>query len=277
MLLAALVLLAACVNVANLLVARGIGRRKEITVRMAMGAGSWRIVRQMLAESLLLASIGGLAGLLVSMWTTRILLLMAPSSLSSSIRPEINETMLVFNMAISAIAAILFGLPPAWRATRVDLASTINEQAASVVGGSPMRLRRAMVVVQVALSLIVLIGSGLLVRSLASLYHANRGFQTTNLVRFKVDPTSRPYTREHKLQFCADLQSRLTALPGVRSVAFGRVPHFESYAWSDGVVVEGYQAREGENTWTALDSVSRDYCKTLGIPVKLGREVWRTR
>ncbi len=272
MILAGLVLLVACVNVANLLIARGISRRKEITVRLALGAGGLRIMRQMLVESLMLAAAGGLAGLLVSMWTTRLLLLLAPGQLRLATSPEINGTVLVFNVVISGVAAALFGLLPAWRATRVNLISTLNEQAAAVVGGSGMRLRQGMVVAQVGLSLILLVGSGLLVRSLASLYRVDRGFQTTNLVRFKLDPIQRIYDWQRRFAFCQRLRSDLQAVPGVRSVALARVPLLESYAWTQGIVVEGYQAKEGEDPATSCDSVSRDYCKTLGIPLRLGRE-----
>jgi predicted permease len=272
MILAALVLLVACVNVANLLIARGISRRKEITIRLAMGAGGLRVIRQMLVESLMLASAGGLAGLLISVWTARVLLLMAPGQLRLSISPEINGTVLVFNVVISAVAAVLFGLLPAWRAIRFNLVSTLKEQAAAVVGGSGMRLRQGMVVVQVGLSLVLLVGSGLLVRSLTSLYRVDRGFQTTNLVRFKLDPTQHIYDSQRRLAFCERLRCDLQAVPGVRSVALARVPLLESYAWTNGIVVEGYQAKEGEEPATTCDSVSRDYCKTLGIPLKLGRE-----
>jgi predicted permease len=272
MILAGLVLLIACVNVANLLIARGISRRKEITIRLALGAGSLRVMRQMLVESLLLASAGGLAGLLVSVWTARALLLIAPGQLRLSISPHLNGTVLVFTVVLSAVAAVLFGLLPAWRATRVHLASTLNEQAAVVVRGAGMRLRQGMVVVQVGLSLILLVGSGLLVRSLASLYHVDRGFQATNLVRFKLDPTQHIHDGQRVLAFCQRLRSDLQAVPGVPSVALGQVPLLESYAWTQGIVVEGYQAQEGENPATTCDSVSHDYCKTLGIPLRLGRE-----
>ncbi len=272
MILAGLVLLVACVNVANLLVARGITRRKEIMIRLAIGAGSLRVIRQMLMESLMLASAGGLAGLLVAVWTARVLLLVAPGQLRLSISPDINGTVLVFNVVISAVAAVLFGLLPAWRATRVNLVSTLNEQVAAVVGGSGMRLRQGMVVVQVGLSLILLVGSGLLVRSLVSLYRVDRGFQTTNLVRFKLDPSQRIHDWQQRLAFCERLRSDLRTIPGVRSVALARVPLLESYAWTQGIVVEGYQAKEGEDPVATCDSISCDYCRTLGIPLRLGRE-----
>jgi predicted permease len=272
MILAALVLLVACVNVANLLTARGMSRRKEVTVRLAMGAGRLRLMRQMLIESLMLAVAGGLTGLLLSVWATRLLPLVAPGQLRSLISPGINGIVLIFSVIVSGVAAVLFGLLPAWRATRISLASTFNEQATAVVGGPGVRLRQGMVVVQVGLSLILLVGSGLLVRSLASLYSVERGFQPTNLVRFKLDPAQRIRNWQRRLAFCERLLRDLQTVPGVRSVAVARVPLLESYAWGDGVVVEGYQTEEGEHPMTTCDSVSRDYCKTLGIPLRLGRD-----
>ena len=272
MILAGLVLLVACANVSNLLIAQATSRRKEITIRLAMGAGRLRIVRQVLIESLLLASAGGVVALLVAIWTARTSLLFAPNQLRSAVSSGINGPVLVFNVILSAVTAILFGLLPAWRTTRLNLVSTLKEQATAVVGGAGTRLRQGMVVVQVGLSLVLLIGAGLLVRSLAELYRVNPGFQTTNLVRFKMDPTQSGYSGQRRIEFCRQLKSHIQAVPGVRSVAFGKVPYLESFAWTYQIVVEGYQAREGENLVTTCDSISRDYCKTLGIPLKLGRE-----
>lgn len=272
MILAGLVLLVTCANVSNLLIARATSRQREITIRLAMGAGRLRIIRQALIESLLLASAGGLAALLVATWTTRATLQFAPDQLRLRILPGINGPVLAFNIIISAVAAILFGLLPAWRTTRQDLVSTLKEQATSVVGGPGARLRQGMVVVQIGLSLVLLISAGLLVRTLIALYRVDPGFQTTNLVRFKLDPTQSGYSEQRRIEFCRQLQSHLQAAPGIRAAAFGRVPYLESYAWTNQIVVEGYQVKEGENLVTTCDSVSRDYCKTLGIPLKLGRE-----
>jgi predicted permease len=272
MILAGLVLLVTCANVSNLLIARATSRQREITIRLAMGAGRLRIIRQALIESMILALAGGLAALLVATCTARATLLFAPDQLRLRIFPGINGPVLTFNLIISAIAAILFGLLPAWRTTRQNLVSTLKEQTTAVVGGPGSRLRQGMVVVQIGLSLVLLIGAGLLVHTLVALYRVDPGFQTTNLVRFKLDPTQSGYSGQRRVDFCRQLQSRLQAAPGVRSAAFGRVPYLESYAWTNQIVVEGYQAREGENLVTTCDSISRDYCKTLGIPLKLGRE-----
>ncbi len=273
MILAGLVLLVTCANISNLIIAQATGRQREITIRLAMGAGRLRMIRQVLIESLLLALVGGLAALLIASWTARVTLLFAPGPLRLLLSPEINRSVMTFNFIVTAVAAIMFGLLPAWKTTRLDLASTLKEQATAVLGGPGSRLRQGMVVVQIGLSLVLLVGAGLLIRSLVALYRVDPGFQTTNLVRFKLDPTQSGYDdRQRLIEFRKQLQSHLQAAPGVRSAAFGRVPYLESYAWTNQIVVEGYQRQEGENLVTTCDVVSRDYCKTLGIPLKLGRE-----
>ena len=270
--LAGLVLLVACANISNLLIIRANGSQKETTIRLAMGASRLRIVRQMLTESMLLAFFGGLAALLVSNCTNHAIMLLATGPLKTAFTAGINSRMLVFNIAISAVAVFLFGLLPAWRATRVDLVTRLKDQVASVVGSRKARLRQVMVVIQVCFSLILLAGSGLLIRSLLALYKQDPGFKTTNLVCFKMDPTQSGYKGQRKIQFCQYLKEQLQSVPGIESVALAHVGVFEGQGWINGIVVEGYQAKEDEDVTAVFNSVSRDYCKTLGVPVKLGRE-----
>ncbi len=270
--LAGLVLLAACVSVSNLLIARAMNRQKGITVRLAIGAGRWRIFRQALMESLLLAAAGGSAALVVALWTTRMILLFAPGQLNAALSPSLNGRTLIFHTLVSAAAALLFGLFPAWWTTRVDLASTLKERAASVLGGSHARLRQALVATQVCLSVVLLIGSGLLIRSLLALYHVDPGFRTTNLICFRVDPALSGYNRQRAFTFWQQLQTQLRSVPGVESVAVSQIPLLENCRWGNGVVVEGYQPREGEDVAALCDTVSRDYCRTVGMALKLGRD-----
>jgi predicted permease len=272
MALASLVLLAACASVSSLLVARATSRQKEITVRLAIGAGRWRIFRQVLVESLLLAAVGGCAALAVGIWTTHTILLFAPERLKAVVSPSLNERILIFNLVVSAGAALLFGLFPAWRATRVDLVSTLKEQATSVIGGSGARLRHVLVAAQVCLSLILLIGSGLLLRSLVALYRVDPGFRATNLVSFQTDLALSGYNWRRAISFYQQLQTQLRSVPGVKSVALAQTRLLGKMRWTNGVVVEGYQPGEGEDPAAFRDCISRDYLKTLGIPLKLGRE-----
>jgi len=272
MALAVLVLLAACVSVSSLLVTRATSRQREITIRLAIGAGRWRIFRQVLVESLLLAMVGGCAALAVGLWTTHTILLFAPERLKSVVSPSLNERILTFNLVISTSAALLFGLFPAWRAARVDLVSTLKEQSASVIGGTGARLRHVLVAAQVCLSLVLLIGSGLLLRSLVALYRVDPGFRTTNLISFQTDLGLSGYNWRRAISFYQQLQTQLCSVPGVDSVAMAQTPLLGNMRWSDGVVVEGYQARDGEDPAAFRDCISRDYLKTLGISLKSGRE-----
>lgn len=272
MALAGLVLLVTCANVSNLLLARAARRQKEITVRLAIGAGRWRVMRQVLVESLLLAGVGGAAALVVTSLTARAILRFAPGQLSLTISPQINGTLLAFNVTISAIAALLCGLLPAWRTTQVDLTSTLKQQATSVTGGRGVRLRQGMVVTQICLSLILLVGSGLLIRSLVALYRVDRGFRTTNLVCFKLDLTLSGYDGQRRLDFCRQVRTQLRSIPGVTSTAFAKVPLLEGDSWYNGIIVEGYQPKPGEDVASYCNSISPDYHKTVGTTMRLGRE-----
>jgi predicted permease len=270
--LAALILLAACVSVSNLLVARAANRQKEITVRLAIGAQRWRVFRQVLVESLLLAIAGGIAALAVAQGTARAILLFAPGGLKEAVSFSLNRQTLVFDLVVSMAAALLFGLFPAWWATRIDLVAPLKEQAAAVIGGSRARLRRVLVVVQVALSLVLLIGSGLLLRSLVALYRADPGFRTTNLVSFQADLGLSGYDGQHARAFHQQLQTQLRSVPGVEAIAVGQTSLLGGSRSRHGVVVEGYQPQESEDPAAYLDVISRDYCRTVGMSLRLGRD-----
>ncbi len=270
--LAALILLAASASVSSLLVARAASRQKEVTVRLAIGAGRWRIFRQLLAETLLLAIAGGIAALAVALWTTHAILLFAPESMKTVVSPSLNGRMLTFNLVVSGVAALLFGLFPAWWAARTDLASTLKEQTVAVLGGSRVRLRRVLIVVQVTLSLVLLIGSGLSLRSLSALYRVDPGFRTTNLISFHLDLQLTGYDWPRALAFYQQLQTQLRSVPGVESIAVAQTSLLGRVRNYNRVVVEGHQSGEDEEPSVCCDTISHDYCKTLGIPLRLGRD-----
>jgi predicted permease len=192
--------------------------------------------------------------------------------LGVTISPEINGAMLAFNVIVSVTAALLCGLLPAWRTTQVDLGAALKQQATSVVGGRGKWLRQGMVVTQIGLSLILLVGSGLLIRSLVALYRVDRGFRTTNLVCFNLDLTRSGYDWQRGLDFCRQLRTQLRSIPGVTSTAFAKVPLLAGDSWYNGIVVEGYQPKPGEDVASYCNSISPDYCKTVGMTMKLGRE-----
>ncbi|HML18071.1 MAG TPA: ABC transporter permease, partial [Bryobacteraceae bacterium] len=213
-----LVLLIACANVANLQIARAAARQKEIAVKLALGAGRQRIISQLLIESLMLSIAGGVAGLAIAVWIDRALVSFLPVEnipLAISTRPD--WRILAFSLGISLIAGIIFGLVPALECTRPDLAPTLKDEVGSIAGGSSVGLRKTLVAAQVSLSLLLLIGAGLFIRSLQNLKDLDPGFRTKNLVTFAVDASSNGYPKERTRQFYRQLKDSLDAVPGVES------------------------------------------------------------
>jgi putative ABC transport system permease protein len=271
MALVALVLLIACVNVAGLLMARALARSREIAVRIALGAGSGSIVRQVLVESLVLALAGGLAGLLVAHWS--MYLLNDWMGDGGRVAIELNGRVMAFNFALALLTGLLFGLLPAFQATRVDLASTIKDQSAGAgAARHHAAFRRGMVVAQVALSMLLLVAAGLFARTLYNLQNYDPGFRTRNLLAFSIDPALSGYGLERGNLFYADLQRRLGTIAGASSVASAELPLLGGAVKGSGVSVEGYEVSEGEEMGTSQNTVSPGYFKTLGIPLLLGRD-----
>ncbi len=273
MILVGLVLLITCANVSNLLVAKATSRRKEIALRLALGARRRAIVKQLLVESLLLAFVGGILGLLLAYWTTRGLILLAPTEqarLSLSATPDVR--VLSFTLGLSALAAVVFGLLPALQAARTDLLSTMKQASGTSAAGHAAGVRKTLVVVQVAVALLLLLGSALFVQSLKNLNQVDPGFQATNLVRFKIDPMLGGYDVEGTKQFYQRLLDRLRALPGVESAGLAVVAIMEGNEWDSTVSVEGYRIAEGEDMNPHFNSVSSRYFETLGLAIRLGRD-----
>ena len=236
-----LVLLIACSNLANLLIARASARQKEIAVRLALGAGRGRLVRQLLVESLVLAAIGGSLGVGLGVLLDQALIDFLPSGhtpLSLTATPD--WTVLSFTFAISLLAGALFGLVPAWQSTRPKLANTLKDQAGAVIHGASAGLRKGLVVAQVSLSLLLLIGAGLFLQSLRNLKTLNPGFEVKNLVAFDVDPPLSRYAPKWTVDYYRRLHDRLSALPGVESHTIAEVPVLEDNEWDNWITIEGY-------------------------------------
>ncbi|MGO9012828.1 MAG: ABC transporter permease [Bryobacteraceae bacterium] len=273
MAMVALVLLIACANVANLMIARASARQKEIAVRLALGAGRARIVRQLLVEGLLLALAGGLVGLIISPWAMRLLISIMPETdppLRFALDP--NLRLVLFTMAVSVVSAVIFGLAPAVQAARPNIAPVLKDQAGAVVGGGQARWRKMLVVAQVSLSLLLLIGAGLFGRSLHNLKSVNPGFDVNNLLSFQVDPTLNGYNPERAKLLYRQLQDSLAALPSTSSAALCVVPPLTFDEWDSSVTVEGYVAKPGEDMNPRVNYVSPGYFATLKIPVYQGRD-----
>ncbi|MEK6286926.1 MAG: ABC transporter permease [Acidobacteriota bacterium] len=269
-----LVLLIACANVANLLMARGAARQREIAIRMAVGAGRWRLVRQFLVESLTLSVIGGGAGLLVASWTISLLVGAIPESTGAvGLSSSLDLRLLIFTIALSVLTGLLFGLMPAMKATRLNLESTLREQGSSVSGGlSQVRFRKGLVVSQVVLTTVLLVGAGLFARSLNNLQHLDLGLRADHLVAFSIAPELNGYTPQRTIAFLDQLHQNLISQPGVESVGEAVIPVFTNSNSSANITVEGYQAQDEEEMEAHQNWIGPGYFSTMGIPLLAGRE-----
>jgi len=270
-----LVLLIACANVANLLIARAFSRQKEIAVRLSIGATRGQLIRQLLVESLLMSLTGGAAGILLAMAMTRGLLALVPSEGNPLlIRPEPDLRILLFTLALTVLTGVVFGLLPALRASRPDLWSTLKDTVGSIAGaGGSLYLRKGLVAAQVALSFLLLFGAGLFVRSLQNLQTTDTGFrEIDNLVTFQLSPALNGYDAPRTVQFYRDLLERLRATPGVKSASLASVPLLHGWEWDSGLTVEGHQAKDGEDMQGYMNSLSPGYFETMGIGLLEGRD-----
>lgn len=268
-----LVLLIACANVANLLIARATARQREIAVRLAIGSSRRLIIRQLLVESLTLAVAGGLAGLALALaidWA--LLALLPPSSVPVALSPIPHWRVLLYNVGVSLLTGLLFGLVPALQSTRPDLARTLKDQAGAVAGGASTGMRKMLVVAQIALSLLLLISAGLFIRSLQNLKDLDPGFNTKNLLTFKIDPTVSAYTNERAHNFYDQLKENLSSIPGVENVALAVMPVLEGNEWDQWVTVEGYSLKNGELPDPHMNFLFPGYFDTLGIRLLAGRD-----
>jgi predicted permease len=269
-----MVLLIACANVATLLLARAMARQKEVSVRLALGASRGRLVRQLLTESLLMATLGGAAGLLFAEWGTRALLdLYATGQNQVVLQVTPDRSILLFTLAISVLTGILFGLAPALRASGFDLALSMRETAANVTAGRDRhRLGRSLVVVQVALSLVLMIGAGLFVRTLMNYESHNFGFNQSRLISFGVDPTRAGYQGERLMNFYGQAIERLRALPGVRSATITEYAPFSGWSNNSTIAIVG-APRKTTGSLLRYQVVGPDFFPTMQIPVVLGRGI----
>jgi predicted permease len=270
-----LVLLIACFNVANLLIAQAMARQKEVAVRLAIGASRGQLLGQLLIESLLLSVAGAAAGLLLAVVMIRALLSFLPTSeVPLMLRAEPDMRILAFNGGLALVTALLFGLAPALQALRLDLWSTLKDVVGAVAGtGGSVRLRKILVVAQVAFSFLLLAGAGLFVRTLANLKQMNSGFRDLdNLITFQVDPALNGYTVPRLKAFYQQSLDNVRAIPGVKSAGYGVVSILSGGEWDSSMGVEGHTVKDGEDMQAFMNSVSPGYFQTLGVPLLEGRD-----
>jgi predicted permease len=268
----ALVLLIACANVANLLLARSALRGAEISVRLAVGAGRWRLIRQLLTESVMLAVLGGAGGALFAFWGKSVLVALTDKDtglLPSSVDLSLNWRVLAFTLAVSLLTGALFGLAPAWRATGHDLTTALKQSRRAT--GAVSRLSKGLIVAQVALSLLLLVGAGLFIRTLYNLQQVDLGFNQENLLIFKLRPEQGGYKDERLLQFYERLFDRLDNLPGVRAATFMRTPLIAQDNWMNGILLSGETEMTAGRRSSHRQTGRENYFATMEIPLLRGR------
>jgi predicted permease len=270
-----LVLLIACANLANLLLVRGSARKKEIAIRLAMGATRPRIIAQLLIESLSLSAFGALAGLALAYWADKALMAAyLPSDsggLKISTTPDLR--ILFFTLAVTLITGVLFGLVPALQTTKPNVATTLKDEAAAVVGGGHGALRKSLVVAQVTLSLLLLIGAGLFTKSLGNLRNLGPGFNPQNLVGFEIDPSYSGYNVARLKAFYPQLLDALSSIPGVQSTGLASLRILEDNEWDSSMTVEGFNPPTPDaHPEPYMNEVSPNYFATMGVPIVNGRD-----
>lgn len=272
--LAAVLLLLACANVANLLLVRSVARRREFAIRLSMGASRWRLVRQMMIENLLIALAGGAAALVCTLWTAKTLAaFLPPTTLPLAINGHVDRTVLLATMLVSVLTAVISGAVPALRASSLSPVTVLKDEALNTSGGlHRSRLSGSLVVAQVALSLLLLACAGLFVRSLEKAQEAYPGFDPNNvfLVSFDLDPMG--YTRATGIEFQRQLLARIQTLPGVESATLADFSPLSYTIHSDDAIPDGYVPRPHESMEVDRGKVGPDYLKTLRTPLIAGRD-----
>jgi putative ABC transport system permease protein len=272
--LVGLVLLIACANVANLQIARGIARRKDIAVRLALGARRAHLVRQLLAETLLLALAGGAAGLLVASWAVDSILALLPRESTAGLTSSIDVRLLAFNFGVAVLTGLVSGLLPALRASRSDLVTALKEQGAGGgTGAGHVRLRRGLVVAQMSVATIVLVTSGLFALSLRQLRGVDVGMRVDGLLAFTIEPELNGYTPDRTIALFDRLRQDLASLPGVVSTTAAEIPVLADSDTGSNVTIEGFTQEGEDGIHVSKNWIGPRYFATLGVPLLAGREI----
>jgi predicted permease len=272
-----LVLLIACANIANLLLARAAARSTEIAIRLSIGANRRQLITQLLTESLVLAALGGLAGIVMARWTLDLIFAMLPAEAATTLQVRVDGPVLLFAAAVTLSTGLLFGLFPAWHTTRPDVLPTLKGQAGQAGSGRSARWFRAtLATAQIAISMALLVCAGLFTKSLVNVSRVELGINVDQLVTFGIAPDRNGYSPERSKQLFERLEDELARQPGVTSVTAARVPALSGSNWGQNVSVEGFKAGPDTDTESRFNQVAPGYFKTMGIPLLAGRDFTRT-
>ncbi len=271
-----LVLIIACANIANLLLARAATRSGEMAVRLSIGASRWRLVRQLLGEAGVLALMGGALGLLVARWTLDVILALLPDDAARTMTYGIDGRIMLFALALTLVTGLLFGLFPALHSTRPSLVTALKGQAGQPSGSrSAARFRTALVTAQVGLSMVLLASAGLFVKSLFNVSKVELGLKIERMVTFGISPQLNGYTPQRSLELFERLEDELTAIPGVTGASAALVPLLAGNNWDNGLIVEGFPSGPDTDTSANFNKVAPGHFRTVGVPLIAGREFTR--
>jgi predicted permease len=272
----AFVLLIACANIANLLLARGASRAGEMAVRLSIGAGRGQLVRQLLGESCLLALFGGAGGVLVAQWTLNLIAGLLPHEATDMLALTVNPMVMLFAAVLAIGTGVLFGLFPALHSTRPDLISSLKGQSGQPSGArSAARFRTSLATAQIALSMALLVSAGLFTRSLANVSRVDLGLHADDVVMFAISPALNGYKPEQSRQLFERVEDEIGALPGVLGVTSSTVPLLSGSNWGNEVAVEGFSAGPDTDSGSRFNETGPGYFATLGIPLIAGRDFTR--
>jgi predicted permease len=270
------VLLIACANIANLLLARGSGRAAEMAVRLSIGASRWQLVRQLLTESVLLSILGAIGGVVVAKWTLDLIGSLLPPEGAAMVAFKLDPAMLAFAAVLAVATGLAFGLFPALHSTNPELATTLKNQAGQPSGAkAARRFRATLATVQIAMSMALLVPAGLFAMSLLNVSKVDLGLKTDHLVTFSVAPMLNGYDTPRTRALFEAMEDKLAALPGAASTVFSMVPVLAGDNWNNSVAVEGFEAGPDTNTSSAYNSVGPGFFRTMGMTIMRGREFTR--
>jgi putative ABC transport system permease protein len=267
------VLLIACANVANLLLARSAARQKEIAIRIALGSGRWRLMRQLLTESLVLSLAGAAMGTLFAQWGARLLVsFLSVNSNRVFLDLSIDGRVLAFTAGVSIVTAMLFGLAPAWRGTAVNPQAAMKANGRGVIEGGRFGLGKALVVAQVALSMMLVVGAGLMLTTFFRLETLDTGFDRQHVLLVNVDLRNGHYPAERRGAAMREMLQRLRALPAVLSASGSNITPVSGSTWNEDLIIDGYQPKGKDDTLVYFNEVSDRYFETMRMKLLAGRD-----